>query len=111
MNSFLSQHVLVLNRLWQAVNVCTVRRALSLVFEGQAQVVFATGAGEFQTYNFAEWRDFSQRRPDPESINTIRSLPTNTMCVFSLSFVGIAFDEPRMITFGIWLSYPTFLPS
>ena len=71
MNSFLSQHVLVLNRLWQAVNVCTVRRALSLVFEGHAQVVFATGAGEFQTYNFAEWRDFSQRRPDPESINTI----------------------------------------
>ena len=39
MNSFLNQHVLVLNRLWQAVNVCTARRALTLLFEGHAQVV------------------------------------------------------------------------
>ncbi len=39
MNTALNQHVLVLNRLWQAVNVCTVRRALTLLFQGQAQVV------------------------------------------------------------------------
>ena len=39
MNLALNQHVLVLNRLWQAVNVCTAKRALTLVFQGHAQVV------------------------------------------------------------------------
>jgi 5-methylcytosine-specific restriction endonuclease McrA len=71
MGSFLNQHVLVLNRLWQAVNVCTARRALTLLFEGHAQAVCSTGDGEFQTFNFAAWRDFSQQEPHPESINTV----------------------------------------
>lgn len=69
--SFLNQHVLVLNRLWQAVNVCSVRRALTLVFEGHAQVVLDTGDGSFQTFNFNAWRDFSQQSPHPESVGTI----------------------------------------
>jgi len=55
----LEQQVLVLNRLWQAVNVCSVRRALTLLFEGHAQVVFGHSDGDFKTYNFSEWRDFS----------------------------------------------------
>ena len=49
MNSFLNQQVLVLNRLWQAVNVCTARRALTLLFEGQAQVVLNSTDGSFRT--------------------------------------------------------------
>ena len=55
----LNQQVLVLNRLWQAVNICSVRRALSLLFEGQAQVVFGESDGDFQTFDFKGWRDFS----------------------------------------------------
>lgn len=71
MSSFLNQQVLVLNRLWQAVNVCTVRRALSLLFEGHAQVVMGMSDGSFQTFNFNEWTDFSQQEPHPDSIHTI----------------------------------------
>ncbi|HNQ89996.1 MAG TPA: HNH endonuclease [Verrucomicrobiota bacterium] len=71
MSSFLTQHVLVLNRLWQAVNVCSVRRALSLLFEGHAQVVFSLPDGSFQTYSFAEWRDLSQEQPHPESVQAV----------------------------------------
>ncbi len=71
MSSFLNQQVLVLNRLWQAVNVCTVRRALSLLFEGHAQVVMGMSDGSFQTFNFSEWSDFSQQEPHPESIHTV----------------------------------------
>jgi len=71
MSSFLSQQVLVLNRLWQAVNVCTVRRALNLLFQGQAQVVMSATDGSLQTFNFWEWRDFSQQQPHPESIQTV----------------------------------------
>ena len=40
MASLLDHPVLVLNRLWQAVNVCSARRALTLLFEGRAQVVY-----------------------------------------------------------------------
>jgi 5-methylcytosine-specific restriction endonuclease McrA len=69
--SFLNQQVLVLNRLWQAVNICTVKRALSLLFEGNAQVVLNAEDGSFQTYGFQQWRDISDREPHPESIHTI----------------------------------------
>lgn len=71
MSSFLNQHVLVLNRLWQAVNICTARRALTLLFEGHAQVVLGAQDGSFQTYSFDQWQDFSEQEPHPESIHTI----------------------------------------
>lgn len=71
MSICLNQHVLVLNRLWQAVNICSVRRALTLLFEGRAHVVFNTEDGAFQTYDFNEWRDFSAQAPHPESIHAI----------------------------------------
>src|ERR1041384_3720271 len=71
MSSVLNQHVLVLNRLWQAVNVCTARRALTLLFQGHAQAVLDAADGSFQTYNFKEWHDFSQHSPHPESVHTI----------------------------------------
>jgi len=67
----LNQPVLVLNRLWQAVNVCSVRRALTLLFEGHAQVVFGNGDGDFKTYGFGEWRNFSDRQPDDETVGTV----------------------------------------
>jgi 5-methylcytosine-specific restriction endonuclease McrA len=71
MSTYLNQQVLVLNRLWQAVNVCSARRALTLLFEGHAQVVLGANDGSFQTYNFPEWQDFSERQPDSESIHTV----------------------------------------
>ncbi|MBM3838034.1 MAG: HNH endonuclease [Verrucomicrobia bacterium] len=71
MISCLNQQVLVLNRLWQAVNVCSARRALTLLFEGRAQAVLGAHDGSFQTFNFNQWQDFSERQPHPESIHTI----------------------------------------
>jgi len=63
--------VLVLNRLWQAVNVCTVRRAVSLLFEGHAQVVLGQQDGSFQTFGFQQWQDFSTDAPQEPSIRTV----------------------------------------
>jgi len=71
MSSYLNQQVLVLNRLWQAVNICTARRALTLLFQGHAQVVLGTNDGEFRTFDFCEWHDFSQQEPHPESIHAV----------------------------------------
>jgi 5-methylcytosine-specific restriction endonuclease McrA len=71
MSSILSQPVLVLNRLWQAVNVCSARRALILLFQGHAQVVLSDGDGAFHTYSFEEWRDLSEQAPHGEVVHTI----------------------------------------
>jgi 5-methylcytosine-specific restriction endonuclease McrA len=70
----LNQQVLVLNRLWQAVNVCSVRRALTLLFEGHAQVVWGAADGEFRTYNFHEWRDLSTAQPAPDPHDVVRTV-------------------------------------
>ena len=69
--SHLHQQVLVLNRLWQAVNICSVRRAITLLFQGHAQVVQNSADGSFRTFDFCEWHDFSIQEPHPESIHTI----------------------------------------
>ncbi len=71
MSGVLHQPVLVLNRLWQAVNVCSVRRAMSLLFQGQAQVVFNGGENAFRTFNFGEWTDFSSEESHTDSIGTV----------------------------------------
>ena len=71
MSSYLDQHELVLNRLWQAVNICTAKRALTLLVEGRAQVVFGGNDGAFQTYDFSQWQDFSEREPHAECVHTI----------------------------------------
>jgi 5-methylcytosine-specific restriction endonuclease McrA len=71
MSSLLNQQVLVLNLLWQAVNVCTARRALTLLFQGHAQAVLNTSDGAFQTFSFGEWQDFSRHGSHLEEIRTV----------------------------------------
>jgi 5-methylcytosine-specific restriction endonuclease McrA len=66
----LNAQVLVLNRLWQAINVCTVRRAFTLLCAGHAQVVFSDGKN-FSTHDFASWRGFSDRAPEDDMVHTI----------------------------------------
>ena len=67
----LDQQVLVLNRLWQAVNVCSVRRAFTLLCQGHAQVVSSDKDNNFFTHDFEGWRGLSQREPEPEMVYTI----------------------------------------
>ena len=66
----LDRQVLVLNRLWQAINVCSVRRAFTLLCAGQAQVVYSDGEN-FLTHDFEAWRDFSEDAPEEEMVHTI----------------------------------------
>ena len=67
----LDRQVLVLNRLWQAINVCSVRRAFTLLSAGQAQVVDADEDRNFLTHDFESWRDLSEREPEEEMVHTI----------------------------------------
>ncbi len=67
----LDHQVLVLNRLWQAVNVCSVRRAFSLLCQGHAQVVYSDAQNNYLTHDFDSWRDFSEREPEQEMVHAI----------------------------------------
>jgi len=69
--AMLDHQVLVLNRLWQAINVCTVRRAFTLLCAGHAQVVYSNERNSFFTHDFESWRDFSSREPSEEMVHTI----------------------------------------
>ena len=60
MDALLEQSVLVLNRLWQPVHVCGVRRALGLLFLEHAEVVHVHGDGDIRTHGLAEWLDISE---------------------------------------------------
>ncbi|MBM3858901.1 MAG: HNH endonuclease [Verrucomicrobia bacterium] len=70
MKDVLNESVLVLNRLWQAVNVCTVERAFGLLYMGHAQVV-TENSGVFRTFDFNEWRDFTGGQGGDDVVHTV----------------------------------------
>ena len=73
MASPLENRVLVLNRGWQPVNIVGVRRAITLLFQEHAQVIFSDPQGGHQMLDAAAWIEFSQNNPAPErSIHTVR---------------------------------------
>src|SRR5881398_1587456 len=70
-HTVLNSQVLVLNRLWQAVNICSARRAFALVYAGHAQIVSSDEANNFMAHDFESWRDLSANAPDHEVVTTI----------------------------------------
>jgi 5-methylcytosine-specific restriction endonuclease McrA len=60
-NSALDASVLVLNKLFMAVHVISVRRAFCLLFKELAEVV-SLEDGQFATYNFTTWCEVSEYR-------------------------------------------------
>ena len=61
MNSALDASVLVLNKLFMAVHVISVRRAFCLLCKDLAEVVNLED-GQFATYDFDSWREVSEYR-------------------------------------------------
>ena len=74
MNAALQTPVLVLNRLWQAVHVCSVERALTLLCTGHAQVVVAAADGECRTFSFRQWCDFSDAAVPEVEAEVVRTI-------------------------------------
>ena len=54
MSTVLERPVLVLNRYWQPVHTCTVRRSLHLLCTGGALVVQTDGEERFGTHDYAD---------------------------------------------------------
>src|SRR5262250_2052044 len=61
LGSPLDASVLVLNKLFMAVHIISVRRAFCLLCKDLAEVVNLED-GQFATYNFASWREVSEYR-------------------------------------------------
>lgn len=84
-NLFLDSPVLVLNRLWQPVNTCSARRAISLIFLGHAQVVWADDERTFFVHDVNSWMEFSERIATAEKIRSVsRALCKPEIIVLSL---------------------------
>lgn len=61
----LNSHVLVLNRLYQPVHVTSVKRALSLLYQGVARAI----DNQYRLYEFSDWAQLSALNHD--SIGTV----------------------------------------
>jgi 5-methylcytosine-specific restriction endonuclease McrA len=61
----LDGHVLVLNRVFQAIQITSVKRAFVLLYKGQVRAVDA----EYRTYDFENWSDIPIQ-PDDHFVTT-----------------------------------------
>lgn len=69
-----THRMLVLNRLWQAVNIIGVRRGFSLLCQGHANAIL-TADKQFRVMDIGEWVDYSLAHPTEggrDSIQTVR---------------------------------------
>lgn len=73
MDVLLTQPVLVLNRLWQAVNVVSTRRAFCLLSRGEAHVVEVNDASH-RIFSLMDWIDFSASNPPLEEMETVHTV-------------------------------------
>src|ERR1051325_1290954 len=77
-NSALDASVLVLNKLFMAIHIISVRRAMCLLCKDLAEVVSLEDGG-FTTYDFATWREVSEyrsqhfRQEDDDWVRTVNS--------------------------------------
>jgi 5-methylcytosine-specific restriction endonuclease McrA len=74
-NHALDSSVLVLNKLYMAVHVISVRRAFCLLFKDLAEVI-TLDEGHYQSYDFQSWREVSEARaqfkePDDDYVRTV----------------------------------------
>lgn len=90
MNALLKRPVLVLNRFWQPVQTCSVRRALKLVCLGHANVLQTRGANEFCTHDFSSWVEHSVRMSSDELVHS----------------VSIALGAPQIVILAYYDKYP-----
>lgn len=72
MSSIFHTSVLVLNRFWQPVQTCSLRRAMKLLCVGHAQVVQTDGDERFQTHDFPSWLAYSQGYTGGDVLHSVR---------------------------------------
>ena len=67
------QQVLVLNRVWQPINVIDAKRAFSLLFQDHAQVI-DPNEGDFRMYDGTQWIEHSATTAPRENQSVMRTV-------------------------------------
>lgn len=93
MEVLLERPVLVLNRLWQPVHTCSVRRALKLLCLGHAQVVQTEGEARYQTHDMGSWVEYSVTEVPSSAADLIHS-------------VKVALRVPKIIVLALYDRLP-----
>lgn len=70
----LNANVLVLNKVWQPIHTCSVRRALKLLCLGHAQVVEAEGEAKYQTHDLGSWLEASASAVESVADHVVRTV-------------------------------------
>jgi len=94
MVNLLNLNVLVLNKVWQPIQTCSVRRAMKLLFLGHAQVVEAEGEMKYQTHDLGSWLEASNDESDSMADQVIRT-------------VSCAMRVPKVIVLAIYDKLPS----
>ena len=68
-----SHRILVLNRLWQPVNIVGVKRGFSLLCQDYAQVIH-TSEGVFDILDFGSWVEYSSENPPGNPVDGIQTV-------------------------------------
>jgi hypothetical protein len=98
--NLLEEKVLVLNRLWQAINVCSAKRAICFLYTGHAKVVESKN-GNYELYDFSKWLEHSQNNffsgniPDEEAHSN-----------GFIHSISCSLKKPNIIILGFYLGYP-----
>lgn len=90
MEIMLQHPVLVLNRLWQPVHTCSVKRALKLLCLGHAQVVQTEGEARYQTHDISSWLEYSESTVAQDVIRSVQ----------------IALEVPKIIVLALYDRIP-----
>lgn len=72
MSASLNHQILVLNRLWQAVNIVGVKRGFSLLIQKNAHVIL-TAEQQFRVMNINEWIEYSLENQTPDGCDSIHT--------------------------------------
>jgi 5-methylcytosine-specific restriction endonuclease McrA len=73
MDSARSAQVLVLNRLWQAVNIIGMERTFSLLCQDHAQIIHPTEES-YRVFSMMDWIDFSRENPPLEDVVCVHTV-------------------------------------
>jgi len=95
MDTIFSQQVLVLNRLGQAVNICTPERAVYLLYQGHAAAIDAND-GSFNTLDLNQWIDHSQTYEGKDCYKTVSLKFRIPKVILLLMFDGLPRKEVKL---------------
>jgi 5-methylcytosine-specific restriction endonuclease McrA len=84
------KRVLVLNRLWQPIHICSPRRAIGLLCLGHAQVVDCDGEAIHGTHDFDSWLCLSLIRVDAQEASPAEHIRTTSTLLLMPSIIVLA---------------------